>query len=82
MHYINGVYTNYINRKRSRSGHLLQGRYKAILINQDNYLLKLKGDKSLVKVIKNLKIGYPMSNPYPVSEHFRDPAFSERPSLI
>ncbi len=41
MHHINGAYTNYINRKRNRSGHLLQGRYKGILIDQDSYLLEL-----------------------------------------
>jgi REP element-mobilizing transposase RayT len=41
MHYINGSYTTYINKKRDRSGHLFQGRYKAILIDRDNYLLEL-----------------------------------------
>jgi REP element-mobilizing transposase RayT len=41
MHYINGSYTTYINKKRDRSGHLFQGRYKAILIEKDNYLLQL-----------------------------------------
>lgn len=41
MHYVNGSYTNYINRRRKRSGHLLQGRYKAILIDQDSYLVEL-----------------------------------------
>jgi len=41
MHFINGSYTNYINRKRDRSGHLFQGRYKAILVDKDNYLLEL-----------------------------------------
>ena len=41
MHYINGSYTNYINLKRSHRGHLLQGRYKAILVDRDNYLLEL-----------------------------------------
>ena len=41
MHYINSSYTNYINIKRKRSGHLFQGRYKAILIDRDNYLLEL-----------------------------------------
>jgi REP element-mobilizing transposase RayT len=41
MHYINGSYTNYVNRRRGRNGHLLQGRYKAILIDKDNYLLEL-----------------------------------------
>ncbi len=41
MHYINGSYTNYINRRKGRIGHLFQGRYKAILIDRDNYLLEL-----------------------------------------
>jgi putative transposase len=41
MHYINGSYTNYINRKKGRSGHLFQGRYKAILVDGDSYLLEL-----------------------------------------
>jgi REP element-mobilizing transposase RayT len=41
MHYVNGSYTNYINIKRKRSGHLFQGRYKAILIDRDRYLLEL-----------------------------------------
>ena len=41
MHFINGSYTNYINKKRDRSGHLFQGRFKAILIDRDNYLLEL-----------------------------------------
>lgn len=41
MHYINSSYTNYVNRKMKRSGHLFQGRYKAILIDQDIYLLEL-----------------------------------------
>ncbi len=41
MHYINGSYTNYINRKRRKHGHLFQGRYKAILVDRDSYLLEL-----------------------------------------
>lgn len=41
MHYINGSYTNYINIKRRRSGHLFQGRYKAIVVDKDSYLLEL-----------------------------------------
>jgi hypothetical protein len=41
MHYLNGSYTNYINRRRNRSGHLFQGRYKAIVIDKDSYLLEL-----------------------------------------
>ena len=41
MHYINGSYTNYINIKKKRSGHLFQGRYKAIVVDKDSYLLGL-----------------------------------------
>ena len=41
MRHINGAYTNYFNTKRKRVGHLFQGRYKAILIEADAYLLEL-----------------------------------------
>ncbi len=34
-------YTQHINRKYSRSGHLFQGRYKALLVDADSYLLEL-----------------------------------------
>jgi len=41
MRHINGAYTTYYNIKRKRCGHLLQGRYKAILIEADAYALEL-----------------------------------------
>jgi putative transposase len=41
MHQINSSYTTYTNIKRRRSGHLFQGRCKAILVDKDNYLLEL-----------------------------------------
>jgi REP element-mobilizing transposase RayT len=41
MHHINGAYTTFFNTKRSRSGHLFQGRYKAILIEVDEYAKEL-----------------------------------------
>lgn len=34
-------YTRWINKREKRTGHLFQGRYKAILIDTDNYLLEL-----------------------------------------
>ncbi len=34
-------YTQYLNRKRKLKGHLFQGRYKALLIDADSYLLEL-----------------------------------------
>ena len=36
-----GVYTQQYNRRHGRVGHLFQGRYKAILVERDSYLLEL-----------------------------------------
>jgi putative transposase len=41
MRHINGAYTTYFNIKRKRSGHLFQGRYKAILVEFNEYALEL-----------------------------------------
>ena len=41
LHHINGAYTTYINMKRKRSGHLFQGRYRAILVEKDAYCQEL-----------------------------------------
>ena len=41
MKYINSAYTNFFNIKRKRTGHLLQGRYKAILVEADAYAAEL-----------------------------------------
>ncbi|GAB2914920.1 REP-associated tyrosine transposase [Rheinheimera gaetbuli] len=41
MRQLNGVFTQAINRKHNRVGHLFQGRYKAILVDKDAYLLEL-----------------------------------------
>jgi REP-associated tyrosine transposase len=41
MKYLNGTYTQCFNRKNNRVGHIFQGRYKAILVQKDNYLLEL-----------------------------------------
>ena len=41
MRQLNGVYTQWSNRRHQRSGHLFQGRYKAILVDWDGYFLEL-----------------------------------------
>lgn len=41
MRQLNGVFTQSINRRHQRVGHLFQGRYKAILVDKDAYLLEL-----------------------------------------
>ncbi len=41
MRRLNGVYTQAFNRRHGRVGHVLQGRYKSILVDKDSYLLEL-----------------------------------------
>lgn len=41
MRQLNGVYTQAFNRRHRRTGHLFQGRYKAILIQKESHLLEV-----------------------------------------
>ena len=41
LHHLNTSYTNYFNARAQRVGHLLQGRYRAILVDRDAYALEL-----------------------------------------
>ena len=41
MQNINTSYTVYVNKRHKRTGHLLQGRYKAFIIDKEIYLLEL-----------------------------------------
>lgn len=41
MRHFNVTYTGYFNRRHGRVGHLYQGRFKAILVEADAYLLEL-----------------------------------------
>ena len=41
MRQLNGVYTQLNNRAHGRVGHVFQGRFKAIVVDKDNYLLEL-----------------------------------------
>lgn len=41
MKLLNGTYTQYFNRQHHRVGHVFQGRFKAILIQKEAYLLEL-----------------------------------------
>ncbi len=41
MRQLNGVYTQAFNRRHKRVGHVLQGRFKAIVVDRESYLLEL-----------------------------------------
>ena len=41
MHQLNTTYTLYFNQRYNRAGHLFQGRYHAILVQQNRYLLEV-----------------------------------------
>jgi len=41
MRQLNGVFTQRFNRRHKHVGHIFQGRYKAILVQKDSYLLEL-----------------------------------------
>lgn len=41
MRQLNGIYTQLYNRRHRTTGHLFQGRYKAILIQKDSHLLEV-----------------------------------------
>jgi REP element-mobilizing transposase RayT len=65
MHYLNTSYAAYFNAKRKRRGPLYQGRYKAILIQQDEYLHHLSRYIHLNPVRANITkdpAGYPWSS--------------------
>ena len=41
MRQLNGIYTQSFNRRHKRVGHIFQGRFKAILVQKESYLLEL-----------------------------------------
>jgi len=41
MRHLNGVYTQWFNRQHSRTGHLVRGRFKSIVLEKESYLLEL-----------------------------------------
>ena len=41
MRQLNGIYTQRYNRRHQKVGHVFQGRYKAVLVEKESYLLEL-----------------------------------------
>lgn len=59
MRQLNGVYTQYVNRAHRREGPVFLGRFKAILVDKDSYLLALARDVVLnplrAKMVRRLE---------------------------
>ncbi|MDJ0889358.1 MAG: transposase [Desulfobacterales bacterium] len=58
MQRFNTTYTVYFNRRHYRHGHLFQGRYKALLVDADSYLIELSRYVHLnpVRVMQNASL--------------------------
>ena len=41
MRLLNGIYTQYFNKNKGRVGHLFQGRFRSIVVDENTYLLEL-----------------------------------------
>lgn len=41
MRHLNGVYTQRYNRRHGKVGHLFQGRFKAVLVDQESYFMEV-----------------------------------------
>ena len=63
MRQLNGVYTQCFNRRHKRVGHVFQGRYKSILVQENSYLLELARYIVLNPVRANM-VGCPSDWPW------------------
>ena len=88
MQRFNTTYTVYYNRRHNRSGHLYQGRYKAILIEKDSYLLELSRYVHLnpVRIKKfirfNIKQKQDIIRTYPWSSYIGYIRLKDRESFV
>jgi len=80
MQLLNGVYTQRFNRHHKRYGHVLQGRFKSILVEQESYLLELARYVVLnpvrAKMVRSTR-DWPWSSYRATSGHTEAPQFLE-----
>jgi putative transposase len=72
MHAVQSGYTTYFNRKRRRSGHLFQGRFKSILVDKDAYVLELSRYIHL-NPVRAKTVDLPELHPYSSYHIYIDP---------
>jgi putative transposase len=77
LRHVNGVYTQRYNRLKRTDGPLFRGRYKAVLVSQDEYLLQLSHYihrnpiETTIPMVERLE-GYLWSS-YPALVDLREP---------
>jgi len=54
MKHLNGVYTQWFNRRHSRTGPVVQGRFKSIVVEKEAYLLEVARDIVLNPIRANI----------------------------
>ena len=69
MRHLNGVYTQRFNSMEKRDGSLFRGRFKAILVEADEYLLRLSRYIHLnpvaAKLVKRAQVRIPLQSDHP-----------------
>ncbi len=85
MRQLNGVYTQHVNRRHARVGHVFQGRYKAILVEKDSYLLELSRYVVLnpvrAGIVKDLR-KWPWSSYQAMTDEIAAPAWLQTEGLL
>lgn len=71
MRHFNISYTSAFNRRHRRVGHLYQGRYKAILVEQDSYLVELSRYVHLNPVRVRAQLKRPLQEQIGLLERYR-----------
>ena len=71
MQRFNTAYTTYFNIKHARAGHLYQGRFKAILVEADAYLLELSRYIHLNPVRRKEYDGLPLEEKIKILDNYR-----------
>lgn len=79
MRQLNGVYTQAFNRAHGRDGHLFKGRFKAILVEKESYLLEL----CRYVVLNPMRAGMAARpEQYPWSSYLPTLGRAERPAFL
>jgi len=85
MQGFNTAYTKYFNQQHNTAGHVFQGRYKALLVDKENYLVELTRHIHLAPLREGMKVKpwrYQWSSlPAYVEAEMREPLIDAAPVL-